>query len=265
MSFKKSVIFSTFFHFCLFAVTFLLSAVLFPSGSSKVLNEKVFFVKLTVDISKSSDGQKDDSNPQKKFLSAGFKTDNRQSTKPKKSESEKPKQDEIENSSILRVQNQPDLGEISATDKNHNDLNAEKESANNALLIEYEDSEDKLINVSSGQEMTLSIPHNSFFYGNKVISGGKGGGILPEIIKTIRNSLERAKTYPLLARKRGIEGIVYISFRISPQGEPYDLKVLKSSGYSILDKATMDIVKKAAPFPYVDSSIEVPVIFRLNK
>ncbi|MEF9438180.1 MAG: energy transducer TonB [Candidatus Mariimomonas ferrooxydans] len=84
------------------------------------------------------------------------------------------------------------------------------------------------------------------------------------IIEIIKNSIERAKTYPLPAKKRGIQGTVYVSFRISPQGEPQYLKILKSSGSSILDTATLDIVKKAAPFPYVDIPVEVPVVFRLN-
>lgn len=41
-------------------------------------------------------------------------------------------------------------------------------------------------------------------------------------------------------------------------------KIRKGSGSSILDTATLDIVKKAAPFPHIDSLIMVPVVYRLR-
>ena len=99
------------------------------------------------------------------------------------------------------------------------------------------------------------------------LSRGSGEGRLAEgagIIEIIRNSIEKAKIYPILARKRGIEGTVYISFRVNSEGKPNDIKILNSSGSHILDNATLDIVKKAAPFPHIDSFVEVPVVFRLN-
>jgi TonB family protein len=40
--------------------------------------------------------------------------------------------------------------------------------------------------------------------------------------------------------------------------------VMKSSGFNILDKATVKVVKKAAPFPLIESRIEVPVVYRLQ-
>jgi len=57
---------------------------------------------------------------------------------------------------------------------------------------------------------------------------------------------ERTKAYPLLARKRGIEGTVYVSFRIAPDGKPEGITIRKSSGFGILDTATLDVIKKAA-------------------
>ncbi|MEF9427554.1 MAG: energy transducer TonB, partial [Candidatus Mariimomonas ferrooxydans] len=106
---------------------------------------------------------------------------------------------------------------------------------------------------------------NVFPFGDGESPGDKDGEMLSAgIINTIKNSIERVKTYPFLARKRGLEGTVRICFRVNPQGIPQNLKILKSSGYSILDTATLNIVKKAAPFPYVESPIELPVVFNLN-
>ena len=47
-------------------------------------------------------------------------------------------------------------------------------------------------------------------------------------------------------------------------GNPYGITVLKSSGFSILDKATVKVVKKAAPFPLIANRIELPVVYRLS-
>ena len=87
----------------------------------------------------------------------------------------------------------------------------------------------------------------------------------PDMIEMISNAIEDAKTYPLMARRRGIEGTVYVSFRIGAEGEPTHIEILKSSGHSILDAATMDVVRKAAPYPYIESRIEVPIIYKLKE
>jgi TonB family protein len=94
---------------------------------------------------------------------------------------------------------------------------------------------------------------------------GTGDGLFPEdIIGKIRNAIEQSKTYPLIARKRRMEGTVHVGFRITPQGRPEEVRIMKSSGFAVLDRATVDIVERAAPFPYIDASLEVPVVFRLD-
>ena len=95
-------------------------------------------------------------------------------------------------------------------------------------------------------------------------SPGQGAGILPGTIELISMAIERVKTYPIIARKRGIEGTVHVSFNIMADGNPYGIKILKSSGFRILDKATVKVVKKAAPFPLVASRIVLPVAYRLR-
>lgn len=95
-------------------------------------------------------------------------------------------------------------------------------------------------------------------------SSEQGLGLLPGTIDLISMAIERVKTYPILARRRGIEGTVHISFKIMADGNPHRIKILKSSGFSILDKATVKVVEKAAPFPLVASRIELPVAYRLR-
>jgi protein TonB len=96
------------------------------------------------------------------------------------------------------------------------------------------------------------------------VSDRHGHGLLPGTIELISMAIERVKTYPIIARKRGIEGTVHVSFNIMADGNPYGIKILKSSGFRILDKATVKVVKKAAPFPLVASRIVLPVAYRLR-
>jgi len=95
------------------------------------------------------------------------------------------------------------------------------------------------------------------------ITGTGRSGLLPGTIELIGNAIERVKTYPVMARRRGIEGTVHVSFSINPDGRPHDIMVMKSSGFNILDKATVKVVKKAAPYPLIESRVEVPVAYRL--
>ncbi len=80
----------------------------------------------------------------------------------------------------------------------------------------------------------------------------------------IRALLEKAKNYPLLARKRGMEGTVFVSFVIGSRGLPQDVKIMKSSGYQILDEEVKKMLKKASPFPGIKGEIVIPITFKLT-
>jgi TonB family protein len=80
----------------------------------------------------------------------------------------------------------------------------------------------------------------------------------------ITAAIEKAKTYPFLAKKKKIEGTVITAFRINAKGYPQDINIRKSSGFEILDSTAMKIVIKAAPFPHVAEPIEIPITFRIT-
>ncbi|MDX8412130.1 MAG: energy transducer TonB [Mariprofundaceae bacterium] len=65
----------------------------------------------------------------------------------------------------------------------------------------------------------------------------------------IRHHLEHYKFYPASARRRGIEGAVQVGFQLDGKGYAEDVSVLASSGYSLLDRAAKETVKRAEPFP----------------
>jgi TonB family protein len=82
--------------------------------------------------------------------------------------------------------------------------------------------------------------------------------------RAIRALLEKAKNYPVLARKRGMEGIVLVSFTIDKKGLPQDIRIMKSSGYQILDEEVRKMLKKASPFPEFKGEIKIPITFKLT-
>ena len=55
--------------------------------------------------------------------------------------------------------------------------------------------------------------------------------------------------YPKLALKRGYEGILKLKILISKNGEVGDIKIIKSSGYKILDQSGIDAAKNSKFFP----------------
>jgi TonB family C-terminal domain len=65
----------------------------------------------------------------------------------------------------------------------------------------------------------------------------------------------------------GWEGRVLISFVLEPSGEIKELRVLKSSGYDILDREAVDTIKRSYrefPKPPISVLIKLPIAFRLE-
>lgn len=97
---------------------------------------------------------------------------------------------------------------------------------------------------------------------------GEGRGQTGEISlaqwRLVHSALEKAKTYPRVARERGIEGTVLVRFKVLPTGEIERVDIIKSSGSDILDKASVHTVYRAAPMPYVNGWVEVPMSYVLK-
>jgi protein TonB len=84
------------------------------------------------------------------------------------------------------------------------------------------------------------------------------------IYSIILAQIERNKYYPIMARKRGIEGTTKVTFKIKKDGSVAVVKITKPSGAKILDDAAVDTIRKASPFPYVPNPITVPITFNLR-
>ncbi len=99
--------------------------------------------------------------------------------------------------------------------------------------------------------------------GGGVSAGFGRGGI--DWRQLLRQRIERAKRYPALARRLGMEGTVHVEFRIARDGSVEGIKVAKSSGYPLLDEASVQAIKRAVPLPIVPGKIRVPISYLLHK
>jgi protein TonB len=95
-------------------------------------------------------------------------------------------------------------------------------------------------------------------------AGGAEGGIRGDQLQYLQSAIEKAKTYPRLARERGIEGTVLVRFKVLPTGDVETVDVVRSSGAQILDDASVRTVYRAAPMPYVNGWVEVPMVYELK-
>jgi protein TonB len=88
---------------------------------------------------------------------------------------------------------------------------------------------------------------------------------LADLLAQIRRRIEAAKRYPEEARREGIQGNVYVRFRVGEDGQVDALEVARSSGSRLLDEASLATIRRAAPFPPVRGWIRVPIAYTLGE
>lgn len=64
----------------------------------------------------------------------------------------------------------------------------------------------------------------------------------------MRKAIELVWNYPIDAARKGLQGEVGLEFAINKDGKATHIRVIKSSGYEILDKAIVEAIKLASPF-----------------
>lgn len=81
------------------------------------------------------------------------------------------------------------------------------------------------------------------------------------IKKTIQNQI----IYPVVARKKGWQGKVVVSFVVDTNGNIMDIHIRESSGFSLLDRNAVKTIKRLAPFPPppVRAELIVPINYSL--
>jgi protein TonB len=79
-------------------------------------------------------------------------------------------------------------------------------------------------------------------------------------------TVERHKVYPDRARRMNWEGRVALSFHVFEDGTIRDIKVARSSGFSVLDDAARDLLKqlRLSRRPAEKMRLELAVEYRLE-
>ncbi len=87
---------------------------------------------------------------------------------------------------------------------------------------------------------------------------------LRALLEAILARIQKAKRYPEQARAMGIEGTAVVAFHILPGGGVGDLRLRQSSGHPSLDEASLDAVRRAAPYPYLRHALVLPIRYTLR-
>ncbi len=87
--------------------------------------------------------------------------------------------------------------------------------------------------------------------------GGREGSIRldskdPKVVPyftLIKQAIEMEWSYPPVALQYGLQGVLLVEFTILGNGQVDEIRVLRSSGYVVLDKEATRALRAAAPFP----------------
>lgn len=90
-------------------------------------------------------------------------------------------------------------------------------------------------------------------------------------LANVRKSIESHKRYPKRAALQRLEGRVGVRFFLSGSGLIDQLEISKGSGHDLLDKAALNAVRNAVPFPQMptgifakDIQLELTIVFELR-
>jgi protein TonB len=170
-----------------------------------------------------------------------------------------------------KIAQEPILNNTISPISNHEDRENEKVSENNnaRTLSQIQHTGVSEGNIIPPPKKENDVNNQSLTPLNKREPGGLSVMIAEslgrqDLYASIRNAIDRAKIYPLLARKRKIEGTVIMEFIINNKGYPQDIRIEKSSEHEILDSAAIKTIKNAAPFLHIQGKIIIPIRFKLT-
>ena len=95
--------------------------------------------------------------------------------------------------------------------------------------------------------------------------------VLQRYFSAVRRKIESEKKYPIAAQNSGIEGRAGVEMTILKDGRLEKVEITESSGYEILDRAALQSVNNAAPFPPIPEAakrdkieIRIYLVFKLS-
>jgi protein TonB len=98
-----------------------------------------------------------------------------------------------------------------------------------------------------------------------------GEAALNDFSNVLARHIAKFKLYPKIAQMRGWQGDIILEVKLNGNGELIASKIVKGSGFDVLDNEGLDMVKRASPFPLPPEilkgksfSILVPIRFKLE-
>jgi len=92
-------------------------------------------------------------------------------------------------------------------------------------------------------------------------------GYLKELIRYLNQQARERDLYPPIAKRLKIEGQVIVRVTINEDGtiDENSIKIVDSSGYNVLDKGAIEILKKLQPYkkPPKRITVEIPIVFQI--
>ena len=83
---------------------------------------------------------------------------------------------------------------------------------------------------------------------------GSGDAAVSNYPGRIARKLNGALRYPSGAKAARLTGEATVSFAVDGSGRPSSISIVASSGFDVLDKAAMEAVRRASPFPPIPSA-----------
>lgn len=103
-----------------------------------------------------------------------------------------------------------------------------------------------------------SEPKADVGQGSGKVAGGdpKARKAEADYFALIAAHLNRKKSYPVEAKKARQQGVVTVRFTVGRDGSVSAATVKKSSGFAVLDEATVQLLYRVAPLPRMPSSMQ---------
>jgi periplasmic protein TonB len=126
------------------------------------------------------------------------------------------------------------------------------------------------------QAQLASAPHATARKAARAVAPAPGAHqgdprALPTWKSALVARLERYKRYPAEAQARRVQGVAQLAFSVDRSGHVHHARIARSSGSSLLDRATLALLSRAQPLPppppQMDGSqiaITVPIRYSLR-
>jgi len=123
--------------------------------------------------------------------------------------------------------------------------------------------------ISSNSHSAPSESNNTQSKNSKSNQFNNKNAVESEVVYNAQYLNNPAPLYPPLAKSRNIEGKVVLEVLVSDQGEALKVKIISSSGSTLLDDSAYDAVKNWKFIPAqkfgknVDATILIPIEFKI--